>query len=309
MSAGTEAGREQTRGLGERVWTYQGTLPRRPLTVLVPLLISFVVLCTLAGDHYDEESSFRLAFWAVLGAGAGCVALCVRHTRIRIREYADGFELRRPGRRTLRYAWHEIASVESTRVSVSINLAHSHDVLKTVIRPYAGGRIRVRGLDYVKVREESGFWRLLSGATPDNGARFVTTATQAVAEALAQRHLEELGAGGALRWGALTFTDEGLTLAPSPVWCPGPGSPSSPRTRAAASGSTYGDWRHTSAAGPSRRARRRRATAPRATDWRCSCPSAAPDRTTRHCASCSPTAPPCAASDTKDASDDERRTR
>ncbi|MFC9738529.1 hypothetical protein ACFVKC_11505 [Streptomyces noursei] len=216
MSAGTEAGREQTRGLGERVWTYQGTLPRRPLTVLVPLLISFVVLCTLAGDHYDEESSFRLAFWAVLGAGAGCVALCVRHTRIRIREYAHGFELRRPGRRTLRYAWHEIASVESTRVSVSINLAHSHDVLKTVIRPYAGGRIRVRGLDYVKVREESGFWRLLSGATPDNGARFVTTATQAVAEALAQRHLEELGAGGALRWGALTFTGEGLTLAPFP---------------------------------------------------------------------------------------------
>ncbi|MFL4494796.1 hypothetical protein ACJ6WD_26635 [Streptomyces sp. VTCC 41912] len=216
MSAGTEAWREQTGRLGERVWTYQGTLPRRPLTALVPLLISFVVLCTLAGEHYDEEPSFRLAFWAVLGAGAGCVALCVRHTRIRIREHAHGFELRRPGRRTLRYAWHEIASVESTRVSVSINLAHSHDVLKTVIRPYAGGRIRIRGLDYVKVREESGFWRLLSGATPDNGARFVTTATQAVAEALAQRHLEELGEGGALRWGALTFTGEGLTLAPFP---------------------------------------------------------------------------------------------
>ncbi|AEY87005.1 hypothetical protein SHJG_1730 [Streptomyces hygroscopicus subsp. jinggangensis 5008] len=174
------------------------------------------MLCTLAGDHYDEESSFRLAFWAVLGAGAVCVALCVRHTRIRIREYEHGFELRRPGRRTLRYTWQEIASVGSTRVSVHFNLAHSHDVLKTVIRPYAGGRIRVRGLDYVKVREESGFWRMFSRATPDTGERFVKTATQAVAAALAQRHLDELVAGGAFHWGALTFTDEGLTLAPFP---------------------------------------------------------------------------------------------
>ncbi|GAA2680239.1 hypothetical protein GCM10009864_60800 [Streptomyces lunalinharesii] len=216
LSAAAAAGRERAEWLGERVWTYQGTLPRRPLTVLVPLVISFIVLCTLAGDHYDQESSFRLAFWAVPGAGAACVALCVRHTRIRIREYEHGFELRRPGRRTLRYAWQEIASVESTRVSVHINLSHSHDVLKTVIRPYAGGRIRVRGLDYVKVREESGFWRLLSGASPDTGARFVTTATRAVAEAVAQRHLDELDAGGAVRWGALTFTGEGLTLNPFP---------------------------------------------------------------------------------------------
>ncbi|WP_229887165.1 hypothetical protein [Streptomyces olivaceoviridis] len=198
------------------MWTYQGTFPRRPLTLLVPLVISFIVLCTLAGDHYDEESSFRLAFWAVLGAGAVCVALCVRHTRIRIRAYEHGFELRRPGRRTLRYTWQEIASVASTRVSVHFNLGHSHDVLKTVIRPYAGGRIRVRGLDYVKVREESGFWRMFSRATPDTGERFVKTATQAVAAALAQRRLDELGAGGAFHWGALTFTDEGLTLAPFP---------------------------------------------------------------------------------------------
>ncbi|MFF4520561.1 hypothetical protein [Streptomyces bluensis] len=220
MSAGAAAGRERAGRLGKRVWTYQGTLPRRPLTVLVPLVISFIVLCTLFSDHYDEESSFRLAFWAVLGAGAVCVALCVRHTRIRIREYEHGFELRRPGRPTLRYAWQEIASVESTRVSVHINLGHSHDVLKTVIRPYLGGRIRLRGLDYVKVREESGFWRLFSRATPDTGERFVSTATQAVAEALAQRHLDELGAGGELRWGALTFAGEGLTLDPFPGQVP-----------------------------------------------------------------------------------------
>ncbi|MGW1255863.1 hypothetical protein ACWD5Q_11910 [Streptomyces sp. NPDC002513] len=214
------AGRERAGRLGERVWTYQGTLPRRSLTALVPLVISFIVLCTIAGDHYDEESSFRLAFWAVPGAAAVCVALCVRHTRIRIREYEHGFELHRPGRRTLRYAWQEIASVESTRVSVNINLGHSHDVLKTVIRPYAGGRIRVRGLDYVKVREESGFWRLLSGATGDSGERFVKNATQAVGEALAQRHLDEFGAGGSFRWGALTFTGEGLTLDPFPGLVP-----------------------------------------------------------------------------------------
>ncbi|MFF4761814.1 hypothetical protein [Streptomyces sp. NPDC001292] len=220
MSAGAAAARKRAGQLGERVWTYQGTLPRRPLTVLVPLVISFIVLCTLAGDHYDVESSFRLAFWAVLGAGAVCVALCVRHTRIRIREYEHGFELRRPGRRTLRYGWQEIASIESTQVSVHINLGHSHDVLKTVIRPYVGGRIRLRGLDYVKVREESGFWRLLSRATPDTGERFVATATQAVAEAVAQRHLDELGAGGELRWGALTFTSEGLTLDPFPGQVP-----------------------------------------------------------------------------------------
>ncbi|MEW2511190.1 hypothetical protein [Streptomyces sp. NPDC046870] len=216
MSAGVAAGRERARQLGERVWTYQGTFPRRPLTLLVPLVISFIVLCTLVGDHYDAEASFRLAFWSVLGAGAVCVALCVRHTRIRIREYEHGFELRRPGRRTLRYAWQEIASVGSARVSVHINLGHSHDVLKTVLRPYAGGRIRIRGLDYVKVREESGFWRLFSSATPDTGERFVTTATRAVAAALARRHLDELGAGGAFRWGALTFTGEGLTLDPFP---------------------------------------------------------------------------------------------
>ncbi|MEU1286929.1 hypothetical protein [Kitasatospora sp. NPDC005856] len=181
------------------------------------LLIVFGVLCTLVSDHYDEESSFRLAFWAVPGAAVVCLALCVRHSRIRIREYEHGFELRRPGRRTLRYAWREIASVESTRVSVHINTAHSHDVLKTVIRPYTGGRIRLRGLDYVKVREECGFWGLISKATPDTGARFVTVATRAVAEARAQRLLDELGAGGAFRWGALTFTAEGMTLAPFPA--------------------------------------------------------------------------------------------
>ncbi|MFF5860025.1 hypothetical protein ACFY8B_31150 [Streptomyces sp. NPDC012751] len=216
LSAGAAAGRERAGQLGERVWTYQGTFPRRPLTLLVPLVISFIVLCTQAGDSYDEESSFRLAFWAVFGAGAVCVALCVRHTRIRVREYEHGFELRRPGRRTLRYTWQEIASVGSTRVSVRINLAHSHDVLKIVIRPHAGGRIRLRGLDYVKVREESGFWGLFSRATPDTGESFVATATRAVAEALAQRRLDELGAGGEFRWGALTFTGEGLTLAPFP---------------------------------------------------------------------------------------------
>lgn len=184
------------------------------MTALVVLVIVFVVMCFIAGDHYDEEPSFRLAIWAVPTAGLVSLALCVRHSRIRIREYEHGFELRRPGRRTLRYAWHEIASVKSTRVSVHINLAHSHDVLKTVIRPHAGGRIRIKGLDYIKVRDECGFWRMITKVHPDTGARFVTSATGAVAVARAQGLLEELGAGGSFRWGALTFTAEGMTLAP-----------------------------------------------------------------------------------------------
>ncbi len=216
VSADAAAGRERAGQLGKRVWSYQGTFSRRLLTLLVPLVIVFIVLCTQAGDTYGEESSFRITFWAVLGAAVVCLALCVRHSRIRIREYEHGFELCRPGRRTLRYTWQEIASVESTRVSVHINLWHSHDVLKTVIRPYAGGRIRLRGLDYVKVREETGLGKRFSGATPDTGEHFVATATQAVAEALAQRHLDEVRAGGELRWGALTFTREGLTLDPFP---------------------------------------------------------------------------------------------
>ncbi|MFF2542902.1 hypothetical protein ACFVUY_10080 [Kitasatospora sp. NPDC058063] len=217
MSAGTAGGPEPTGRLGQRVWTYQGAYARRPLSALVVLLLVFGVMCTLISDHYDEESSFRLALWAVPGAAAVCLALCVRHSRIRIREYEHGFELRRPGRRTLWYAWEEIASVESTRVSVHINLAHSHDVLKAVIRPYAGGRIRLRGLDYVKVREECGFWRMITKVAPDTGARFVSVATRAVAAARAQRLLDELGAGSAFRWGALTFTAEGMTLAPFPA--------------------------------------------------------------------------------------------
>ncbi|MEU9314970.1 hypothetical protein [Streptomyces sp. NPDC048295] len=217
MAADAAAGRgEQPRRLGERVWTYQGALPRRPLTVLVPLVIAFIVMCTIAGDYYDEESSFRLAFWAIPGAAAVCIALSVRHTRIRIHEYEHGFELRRPGRRTSCYAWHEIASVEATKVSVHINLGHSHDVLKTVIRPYEGGPIRLRGLDYIKVRQESGFWRLAAAAPLGTAQAFSTRASQGVAEALAARQLEELAAGGELRWGALTFTRDGLTLAPFP---------------------------------------------------------------------------------------------
>ncbi|MFG2914244.1 hypothetical protein ACGF0D_15285 [Kitasatospora sp. NPDC048298] len=214
MSAGTAAGSERTGRLGQRVWTYQGVYARRPLSAFFALLIAFIVMCTLVGEYYDEESSFRLVFWAVVVAGVLCFALCVRHAHIRIREYEHGFELLRPGRRTLRYAWQEIASVESTRVSVHFNFAHSHDVLKTVIRPYTGDRIRVRGLDYVKVREECGFWGLIKQATPDTGERFVTIATRAVGEARAQRLVDELGAGGAFRWGALTFTAEGMTLAP-----------------------------------------------------------------------------------------------
>ncbi|MFF2963314.1 hypothetical protein ACFVT1_31345 [Streptomyces sp. NPDC057963] len=198
------------------MWTYQGALPRRPLTLLVPLVIVFIVMCTIAGDHYGEESSFRLAFWAIPGAAAVCIALSIRHTRIRIHEYEHGFELRRPGRRTQCYAWHEIASVEATKVSVHINLGHSHDVLKTVIRPYEGGPIRLRGMDYVKVRQESGFWRLAAAAPLGTAQAFSTRASQGVAEALAGRHLEELAAGGELRWGALAFTCDGLTLAPFP---------------------------------------------------------------------------------------------
>ncbi|MFI2610383.1 hypothetical protein [Kitasatospora sp. NPDC018619] len=217
MSAGTTAGPERTGRLGRRVWTYQGAYARRPMTGLFVLLIVFGVLCSLVGEHYDGESSFRLAFWSVLGAAVGCLALCVRHSRIRIREYEHGFELHRPGRRTLRYTWQEIDSVTSTRVSVRINMAHSHDVLKTVIRPSAGGRIRLRGLDYIRVREECGFWRMITQVHPDTGARFVTDATRAVAEARAQRLLAELDAGGAFRWGALTFTAEGMTLAPFPA--------------------------------------------------------------------------------------------
>ncbi|MEW1659470.1 hypothetical protein [Streptomyces sp. NPDC093707] len=202
--------------LGERVWTYQGALPRRPLTVLVPLVIVFIVMCTIAGDHYDTESSFRLVFWMIPGAAALCIALAVRHTRIRIHEYEHGFELRRPWRRTLRYAWYEIASVGATNVSVHINLSHSHDVLKIVIRPYTGGPIRLRGLDYLKVRQPTGFWRLAKAAPLGTAQAFHARASQGVAEALAQRHLEELDAGGELRWGALTFTRDGLTLTPFP---------------------------------------------------------------------------------------------
>ncbi|MFD7499080.1 hypothetical protein ACFV8T_43665 [Streptomyces sp. NPDC059832] len=191
-------------------------MPRRPLTVLVPLVIVFIVMCTIAGDHYDEEPTFRLAIWAIPAVAALCVALSVRHTRIRIHEYEHGFELRRPGRRTLRYAWYEIASVEAANVSVHINLGHSHDVLKIVIRPYTGGPVRLRGLDYIKVRQATGFWRLAAAAPLGTAQAFHTRASQAVAESLAQRHLDELDAGGELRWGAMTFTREGLTLAPFP---------------------------------------------------------------------------------------------
>ncbi|MEV5986293.1 hypothetical protein AB0L85_14885 [Streptomyces sp. NPDC052051] len=216
MSAGTEAERERAGRLGERVWTYQGAMPRRPLTVFFLLVIVFVVMCTIAGEYYDTDSSFRLAFWAIPGAAVVCLAVTVRHTRIRIREYEHGFELCRPGRRTLRYAWYEIASVEAAKVSVRINLSHSHDVFKIVIRPYTGGPIRLRGLDYIKVRQETALWRLVTWAPIDTGEAFCTHASQAVAEALAQRHLDELDAGGELRWGALTFTREGLTLDPFP---------------------------------------------------------------------------------------------
>ncbi|MGW3498901.1 hypothetical protein [Streptomyces sp. NPDC001020] len=191
-------------------------MPRRPLTVFFLLVIVFIVMCTIAGDYYDTDSSFRLAFWAIPGAAAVCLALTVRHTRIRIHEYEHGFELCRPGRRTLRYAWYEIASVEATKVSVHINFSHSHDVLKIVIRPYTGGPIRLRGLDYVKVRQATALWRLATSAPIDTGQAFHRHASQAVAEARAQRHLDELDAGGELRWGALTFTREGLTLKPFP---------------------------------------------------------------------------------------------
>ncbi|MFF9511449.1 hypothetical protein ACF1BU_34710 [Streptomyces sp. NPDC014724] len=215
MAAGAAAGHERPGRLGEWVWTYQGALPRRPLTAFVSLVIVFIVMCTIAGDYYDTESSFRLAFWTIPGA-AVCVALSARHTRIRIHEYEHGFELRRPVRRTLRYAWYEIASVEATEVSVHINPGHSHDVLKIVIRPYTGGAIRLRGLDYIKVRQATGFWRLAAAAPLGTAQAFYTRASQGVAEALARRHLDELDAGGELRWGALTFTREGLTLAPFP---------------------------------------------------------------------------------------------
>ncbi|MGW1175360.1 hypothetical protein ACWD4P_16755 [Kitasatospora sp. NPDC002543] len=216
MSAGKAAEAERTGRLGQRVWTYQGAYARRPLMAMFLFLILFGVLCTLVGKYYDEDASFRLAFWAMPGAAVASLALCVRHSRIRIREYEHGFELRRPGRRTLRYAWQEVDSVESTRVSVRVNFAHSHDVLKTVIRPRTGGRIRLRGLDYIRVREESGFWRMISKPYPTTGAGFVSDAARAVAEARARRLLDELGAGGAYRWGALTFTAEGMTLAPFP---------------------------------------------------------------------------------------------
>ncbi|MFK4213273.1 hypothetical protein [Streptomyces sp. NPDC030920] len=186
-------------------------MPRRPLAVFFPLVIVFIVMCTIADDHYDE-GSFRLALWAIPLAAAVCAALSVRHTRIRLHEYEHGFEFRRPGRRT----WDEIASVKSTRVSVRINFSHSHDVLKTVLRPYQGGPIRLRDLDYIKVRQESDFWRLATMAPAGNTQSFTTHASRGVAEAVAARHLQELAEGGALRWGALTFTREGLTLRPFP---------------------------------------------------------------------------------------------
>ncbi|MFE7465370.1 hypothetical protein ACFU6R_14895 [Streptomyces sp. NPDC057499] len=216
MTADAATGGGEQRGrLGERVWTYQGAISRRPLTMFVPLVIVFVVMCTIAGDHYDEES-FRLAMWAVPVAAAGCAALCVRHTRIRLREHEHGFEFRRPGRRTLHRTWDEIASVESAKVSVRINFSHSHDVVRTVLRPYEGGPIRLRDLDYVKVRQESGFWRLATRGPVDNARPFTARASREVAGAVAVRHLEELAAGGEFRWGALTFTREGLTLKPFP---------------------------------------------------------------------------------------------
>lgn len=206
---------EQPGRLGERVWTYQGAMPRRPLTLFFPLVIVFIVMCTIADDHYDEDS-FRLALWAIPVVAAGCAALSVRHTRIRLHEHEHGFELRRPGRRTLRRTWDEIGSVESTRVSVRINFSHSHDVFKTVLRPYEGRPIRLRDLDYIKVRQESAFRRLLTTAPVGNARSFTTHASRGVAEAVAARHLEELAAGGTLRWGALTFTREGMTLEPFP---------------------------------------------------------------------------------------------
>ncbi|MFF4083478.1 hypothetical protein ACFYZN_29335 [Streptomyces sp. NPDC001777] len=216
MTADAAARRDEGAGrLGERVWTYQGAVSRRPLTVFVPLVIVFVVMCTIADDHYDE-GSFRLALWSILLAAAGCAALSVRHTRIRLHEHEHGFEFRRPGRRTLCHTWDEIASVETTKVSVRINFSHSHDVVKTVLRPYEGRPIRLRDLDYVKVRQESGFWRLATLGPVDNARPFTTRASREVAEIVAALHLEELAAGGELRWGALTFTREGLTLKPFP---------------------------------------------------------------------------------------------
>ncbi|MFJ6017443.1 hypothetical protein [Streptomyces sp. NPDC092952] len=190
-------------------------MSRRVLSVFVVLVIVFVVMCFVARDH-DIEGSFLLAMWVVPTVAAGCAALCVRHTRIRLREYEHGFEFRRPGRRTLRRTWDEIASVESTRVSVRINFSHSHDVVKTVLRPYEGGLVRLKDLDYVKVRQESGFWRLATLGPVDNAGPFTTRATREVAAAVAARHLEELREGGEFRWGALTFTREGLTLEPFP---------------------------------------------------------------------------------------------
>ncbi|MFD7069661.1 hypothetical protein ACFV97_20805 [Streptomyces sp. NPDC059913] len=190
-------------------------MSRRVLSVFVVLVIVFIVMCVVARDH-AVEGSFLVAMWAVPTVAAGCAALCVRHTRIRLREYEHGFEFRRPGRRTLRRTWDEIASVESTKVSVRINFSHSHDVVKTVLRPYEGGPIRLKDLDYIKVRQESGFWRLATRGPVDNARPFTTRATREVAEAVAARHLEELGEGGEFRWGALTFTRDGLTLAPFP---------------------------------------------------------------------------------------------
>ncbi|MFE7614120.1 hypothetical protein [Streptomyces sp. NPDC057496] len=190
-------------------------MPRRPLTLFFPLVIVFIVMCTIADDHYDEDS-FSLALRAIPVVATGCAVLGVRHTRIRLHEHEHGFEFRRPGRRTLRRTWDETGSVESTRVSVRINFSHSHDGFKTVLRPYEGRPIRPRDLDYIKVRQESAFRRLLTTAPAGNARSFTTHASRGVAEAVAARHLEELAAGGTLRWGALTFTREGMTLKPFP---------------------------------------------------------------------------------------------
>ncbi len=178
------------------------------MQVMVFAVIVFIVLCTMWGD-YSSDGGFLMWFALVTAVIVLCVALVVRHTRIRIHLYEEGFRIERPGRRPLEHTWREIASIESERVRVFINFSHSHDVLRTVIVPYAGPRIRFRALDFFAVAPGKSLW-----SARDTAEGFVAQAAQRVGADRAARYLGELRDGGEVHLGPLVLTRAGMTITP-----------------------------------------------------------------------------------------------
>ncbi|MFH9090552.1 hypothetical protein [Streptomyces sp. NPDC017673] len=114
---------------------------------MVVAVIVFIELCTMWGD-YSSDGGFLTGFTVVIAVMVLCVALIVRHTRIWTDLHEGGFRIERPGRGPVGHTWREIAAIKSERVRVLTGFSHSQDVLKTVIVPYAGPRIRFQALDF-----------------------------------------------------------------------------------------------------------------------------------------------------------------